>query len=215
MSRKKQLLDRITLDSNLQTIINDFCNKKGRLRNILENDHKIVANYEDKYIIKLAISDEIDNDEIINEGIIGIICMNNHQGFSQILGVGRHRCPTIFNNQEFSFLVSEYIDGLTFYDFVLKKHQIENFSKITINILKKIFNNLYAAYKDCDFTHYDFHHKNIMVDFNNEPYIIDYGYSHAKFQGLAYGIKSASELHLNQDEASQTIETQSNWLADV
>jgi hypothetical protein len=117
----------------------------------------------------------------------------------------------------FQYILYEFIKGLSFSD-IIKNISIEGFLDLFLQILF----SLQIAYEKIDFTHYDLHNGNIIIrtpfnhDFyipyktNNTTYyiktnkiatIIDYGYSHIKYNDNNYGIYNYPEYDVKGEKS--------------
>lgn len=142
-----------------------------------------------KTIIKTALYDEIGFNRVINECFIGYFGLNqlNSKNFAKIIGFQVTGCPEAeldfnrYRGKTCVYAMYEHVEGPTFYKY-LNSRGFEDVPRI----LMDIFNALYAASELVDFTHYDLHLENIIIQ-EGTPVIIDYGLSHIKYQGYDYG----------------------------
>lgn len=100
-----------------------------------------------------------------------------------------------------SYVVYEYIPGMTLRDFILTTNSVQNLK----SIYWEIFQALYEANKKIDFTHYDLHPLNVIVKDDGTPVIIDYGSSHIKYEEKDYGREFSQAKIINR----------SRWYHDV
>ena len=189
------------------TIIKPYIGQRDRLFDV---DDKIVfaATHPTlgEIIFKIDTEEEQDLDQIVHEAFIGIKGLNtlNSPYFAKVLGVYlSQNCPADLEtiDEKCNYVVYEYIPGLTLLD-SLETVNPDEFKEILLQILI----GLRDAYNRLEFTHYDLHLKNIIVNMNDPhrvtygdssrdvrfdskflPVIIDYGSSHIKLKGIDYG----------------------------
>jgi serine/threonine protein kinase len=140
----------------------------------------IVFKYENSILKKGTISIDYHNDyfnQIIHETIIYIY------GISQLDSVNFPKFNWFLIENGTITLCVQYIKGITLAEY------LKNATDITaiITIVKKILKALYYAHEKINFTHYDLHPSNILINESGEPVIIDFGSSHIKFNGQDYG----------------------------
>lgn len=163
-------------------------------------------------IIKKTSLDIKKQTENIHEYFVSSRCVNkllkHVPNFVYTFGI----CATSYN------LISEYIDGITLYDFLNIK---ENFDmKIYLNILLQICLILQHAQRDCFFIHYDLTPWNIILQQLDDeveidyiiginqvvtirtkiiPILIDYGKSHIIYNHRHHGKIKIGEYSTVQD----------------
>lgn len=139
---------------------------------------------------------------VLHEIIIGIFGTNtlNSPNFARVLaGNYPFPCPRYLARtsdlcqSEYSrcaYVVYEYIPGPTMLVWLGIASYSENSELTTtlLKILRDIFYALYDAYRKIDFTHYDLHPGNIIIQSGNVPVIIDFGTSHINYRGINYGL---------------------------
>lgn len=86
------------------------------------------------------------------------------------------------------FVVFERIDHGTLNEVIHKDNPQRLF-----NILTSLFQQLKYLYDTYQFTHYDLHVNNIMINSKGQPVIIDLQYSHAHIDGCGYGLMMLSD----------------------
>lgn len=140
------------------------------------------------YVLKLFPSKYV-RDDCINEAFVGLLGTNtlNSPFFAKILAMDYDTpCgkPYYHTEELCTFVVYEYISGMTLYDYIFTASLDE-----LKRIFKQIFLALYEANTKIGFTHYDLHCKNVVIRESDKlPVIIDYGLSHIKYNGENHGI---------------------------
>lgn len=162
--------------------------------------------------IELVVKEKTDNvKENIHELFIGLTCIND------ILKDIPNFCFTFGRNGLDSTIVTEYIDGITLYDYI-------NSDSFDLNeyffLVLQICLSLNVAQESCCFVHYDLTPWNIvlqkldtsteveyLIDHNNVfkvktrliPIIIDYGKSHVVYKDIHYGFVNMFKFSTCQD----------------
>ena len=182
--------------------------------------HKLITNKRNEegipVVIKLTNGDSNNNykEQIIHEAAIGVALNSlsnltpNFMYFYGLLPCDLQingddiKQSNICNDIEYpGYPVFEYIEGTTFEDAIDGKGKIKLNRLDIVNILCQVLLSLAIASDEIKFTHYDLHHRNIMVvdlgqekdilyQFDGSTFkwktrylakIIDYGRSYAKF----------------------------------
>lgn len=171
---------------------------------ILDEDTLILT--DNTYLVKVRplrtkYSNMKEFDEYYNEAFIGIFGTNNLNSpyFAKIKGI---LFDQTYNYEKCDLVYYDYVSGSTLEDFILKESCVKS-----IIILKQLFLALYNANEKIGFTHYDLHHRNVMVVHQPEvsllevpykqdnkyfycdcfPVIIDYGSAHIEYDNKNYG----------------------------
>lgn len=121
--------------------------------------------------------------EVLNEAFVGLFGLKNLNIdiFSKVLDANiNQKCHYV--KDRCNYVVYELIEGVPLLEYI--KSATEKSMK---NILLSLFIGLNKAYNIIEFTHYDLHLENIMINNKGDPIIIDYGSSHIKFGGINYG----------------------------
>lgn len=160
-------------------------------------------------VIKMRQKMVLDKDddhfnEVIHEAFIGLYGTNtlDSKNFAKIITANpSETCLSEFYNSDkirytyeqkedisqgkvsCSYVIYEYIPGITLEEFLVSVTNIQNLK----DVYWRLFQALYKAYKEIDFTHYDLHPLNVIVKDDLTPVIIDYGSSHIKYKEKDYG----------------------------
>jgi hypothetical protein len=162
-------------------------------------------------IIKFSTDPTVDNlvfNSIVHEAFIGLFGLNRLQSpnFAKIIATSLSSCPSYIDHEICSYVAYEYIEGPT-----LSKFMESNSDGVIKSILYQVFEAIYYAYRELDFTHYDLHLDNIMIR-NNIPVIIDYGRSHIKINNVNYGYYDLWHHVYNRSRWYYDILTLCKWI---
>src|SRR3990167_5544759 len=165
--------------------------KKSILQSYEKDDHIVWRR--DDYVIKMqpilfSIYGESSNDdnfnEVIHEAAVGSILntMNNKHFARIVCHDFCHTCiPNLLEDEKrynrCAYVIYRFVPGISLDQY------IETCSEIQLcSVLHQLFSALCVAYERFNFTHYDLHLKNIIVnnsiDIKPYPIIIDYGSSY-------------------------------------
>lgn len=156
-----------------------------------KNDNHLVWRDDDMVIkmepIILRRNNEPSKDhnfnEVIHESTVGNIINDlKHKNFARVVCHDFcHTCiPKILSNVQrydrCAYVMYQYVPGVTLAKYILTCNE-----KQLIAVLWLLFNALRDGYKHCNFTHYDLHLDNIIINNTDEnhpyPIIVDYGSS--------------------------------------
>ena len=205
------------LDNINDNIINDITDKilsnnfsKNEILKTKNNN--IIIIIDNIYAIKIRSTylnkNTLENfNEHLHEAFVGLYGTNKLKSkipnFSYIYGIKfSEDCPTdsklSSNNHKCDYIFYEYIEGISFDDFIKTCTSYEY-----DQILKQILLALYVANKEIEFVHSDLHVKNIIIQILKEPIninyggiiintkylakFIDYGLSHINYNNKDYG----------------------------
>lgn len=226
----KNLFDDSDDDTLLSHVIEYECNKKVSEAEISQLDlvkikeygnPKILAHDEDLYVIKrnemviktkpniIPSNEFLDSllpfNEIAHEIFLGLEVINGYEGFMYTIGGKLDYHEKIFPDALSSSVVTQYVEGDSMEIWFEKCIGDEDFYRRLYNVILKLLINLYSINKKTEFTHNDLVDRNIIINENEEPIIIDFGTSYAIFNGRKYG-----QTMLNYD-----IKLENNWKRDV
>lgn len=225
----------ITLE---QKMVHDFSPvRREKIRNWFEAIKQVGTVSVEGYAIQASFSGSehlfvikaprhTKNDDLIHEATIGMFAMNKLRHYlpNYMYIYGYTQCsPPVIENKDVitwcsssspasSYLITENIrDAVTFAEFV--RNPLINRNDL-LAVLLQLFNALNFAYKSYGYTHYDLHHRNVLIrkykipiavpyfgttergtNTNPEgyiatsyiPFIIDYGYSRISIGGIGFG----------------------------
>lgn len=177
---------------NLIFVYKEIYNKKQIM--LYDRKKKFVSS-DGTYIFKYAKTPPDERNELLHELFIGLMVTNNFPGFAKIYsGQIFVDCPSRIENMwKCSYIVGENIGGEDLASWIKRD---TNTSRDIFRMYKTIINNLYAAYQAAHFTHYDLHSGNVIVTPDSQPYIIDFGLSFAKIEGVNIGkILASGEVY--------------------
>lgn len=161
----------------------------------------------DNFIIKFSDS-ELEEEDLFRETIIGLIINKvfpNTQNFVRTIGyVSVDLCQLPNREHPCMYLYTEDACGQTLAHWLKYNFNYRDFAKI----INKLFNTLYMAYKELDFTHYDLHLGNVIITLEDfDPVIIDLEASHITYEGGHIGISRMMEVSV--------LNYTSFWICDI
>ena len=183
----------------------------NQLIRIGDEDVYIIGDIVVKYYPRsIYIRNEEEPDEIQEdfdrEIIIGLeINKLNNSGFMRTIGYNDNKTCILPETENFplcDYLYLEKIEGVTLRAYLRYNYCLLSRFK---SIMSHIIRSYKVAYDTLDFTHYDFHDNNVIINTNGLPVIIDFGTSHIKLP----------EGHLgNSLKSDGRYPDRSNWIHD-
>lgn len=216
-------------DSRLRRWITDI-NKIGKKTH--EGD-VFQINNADVTLYAIKVAADADDDTMPHEALIGMGALNNLRDkiptFMYIYGTFMCDPPILDDNNEvltwcpsktnpITYLVLENIEGAS----SLKALMWDITENEYLEIYLQILNAINVASKAFDYTHYDLHSENVLIQtlsyyvliplYNNNGTfsyirtkrlvrIIDYGFSHIKLQGQHFGVYGYEDLGIDPESS--------------
>lgn len=154
-----------------------------------------------EYVIKIAIEKEaacLRNEVFVAKSLERL----QNKRFCRVHSYSANQTSSFYpaNSGKTEVAVFYKIDGISLLEFLQDASLHDSFL-----VLKEIIGALYQANERLGFTHYDLHLKNIMVEYDGTPVIIDYGYSYLRSEDISLGMVLAEGA----------IRPETNWAHDI